>query len=312
MAATSASPRVVSLLASGTEFVCALGFGDALVGRSHECDFPAVIAGLPALTAPKWPFDGTSYEIDQKVRAVLQEGLSIYRVDGEALRALRPDVIITQSQCEVCAVSLGDLERAAGGWIGGDVRVVNLAPFTLDDAWGDARRIAAALGAPERGVALVAALRARLAALAARAGGAERKPRVAFVEWIDPIFMGGNWMPELIRSAGGEPLFGTPGVHSGVIDWEALRAADPDVIVVSPCGFGLERIRAEFPALAARPGWRELAAVRAGRVYLADGNAYFNRSGPRLVESAEMLAEMLHPGRFNFGHEGVGWERAAP
>jgi iron complex transport system substrate-binding protein len=285
--------------------VSALGFGDWLVGRSHECDFPPGVDRLPAVTEPKFPTDGTSYAIDQRVKAILQEGLSVYRVHADALAALRPDVIVTQDQCQVCAVSLADVEGALCELVGSRPRVVSLQPDCLADVWADIRRVAAALGAPARGDELVASMQARMAATAEAARPLAR-PRVAVIEWIDPLMAAGNWMPELVALAGGTNLFGEAGKHSPWMTFDALVAADPDVIFVSPCGFDLARTRADMPALAERPGWRDLAAVRAGRVFLADGNQYFNRPGPRLVDSLEILAEVLHP---SLGGGRPGWER---
>jgi iron complex transport system substrate-binding protein len=283
------------LIASATEIVCALGEGGRLVGRSHECDYPAGVALLPALTAPKFKVEGTSAEIDARVRAIVREGLSVYRVDGHALQALAPDVILTQDHCEVCAVSLADVEAATCAWTGHPVEIVSLKPDSLADACADIRRVAQALRVPEAGDALVRHMRQRIGAVSARVAGRPR-PRVAFIEWAEPLMAGGNWMPELIEAAGGANLFGTAGRRSDWMQWADLAAADPDAIVVAPCGYDLARCLQELPLLAARPGWSDLAAVRSGRVYFADGNAYFNRPGPRLADSAEILAGMLHPG----------------
>lgn len=300
--------RVVPLIASATEVVAALGFADALVGRSHECDWPPEVTRLPAVTEPAFATDGTSYEIDQRVKAIVSEALSVYRVDAEALRALEPDVVVTQTQCEVCAVSLGDVEAALAEWTGGSrPTVVSLSPDSLADVLDDVRKVAAALGAPERGERLVASMRARMADVEARAAGLER-PSVACVEWIEPLMAAGNWMPELVRMAGGENLFGEAGVHSPWMEWEDLVDADPDVLFVSPCGFDLDRTRQEMPALTSRPGWSDLRAVRTGRVAMADGVSFFHRPGPRLVESLEILAEILHPETFAFGWREVAWE----
>ncbi len=302
--------RVVPLIASATEIVAALGFADALVGRSHECDWPPEVARLPAVTEPAFATDGTSYEIDQRVKAIVSEALSVYRVDAEALRSLEPDLIVTQTQCEVCAVSLGDVETALAEWTGGRrPTVVSLSPDSLADVFDDVHRVAAALGAPERGERLVASMRARMADVEDRAAGLERRS-VACVEWIEPLMAAGNWMPELVRMAGGGNLFGEAGVHSPWMEWRDLVDADPDVLFVSPCGFDLERTRAEMPALRARPGWSDLRAVRAGRVAIADGVSFFHRPGPRLVESLEILAEIVHPGAFDFGWRNRGWEPA--
>jgi iron complex transport system substrate-binding protein len=299
-------PRVVSLIASATEIVCALGFEGQLVGRSHECDFPESVKRLPVCTEPKFNVEGSSYEIDQRVKGVLQEGLSVYRVHADVLRRLRPDVIVTQSHCEVCAVSQRDVEQAVCDWLGTRPQVVSLAPNGLADVWDSIRQVAAALGAPDRGEDLIRRLKKRISTVAEQAQTLVDRPTVAFVEWIDPLMAGGNWMPELIALAGGVNLFGEAGKHSPWMTWEELRQRNPEVIFVAPCGFDLARTRHEMAALTRRPDWPELRAVRAGRVYLADGNQYFNRPGPRVVESLEILAEALHPEVFHFGHGGMG------
>lgn len=302
-------PRIVSLLPSATEIVAALGFAPNLVGRSHECDHPGGVEDLPVLTASKVQLSGSSRDIDDGVRAVVENGLAVYRVDAERLKTLQPDVIVTQDQCDVCAVSLKDVEAAVCDWTGLAPTVVSLIPTDLDGVWEDMRRVAAALGVPAVGERLIAALKVRMHAIAERAAALPDRPTVATIEWIDPLMAGGNWMPELVEMAGGRNLFGEAGAHSPYLDWATLREADPEVIVVLPCGFGIARAEAEMPALAGQPGWRDLAAVQAGRVYLTDGHHYFNRPGPRLVESLEILAEILHPGIFDFGHGGVGWHR---
>jgi iron complex transport system substrate-binding protein len=304
--------RIVSLIASSTEIVCALGFGDRLVGRSHECDYPDWVRRLPVCTAPKFSVDGRSYEIDQRVKAILAEGLSVYRVDAERLRELRPGLIVTQAQCEVCAVSLRDVERALCEWIDSRPIVVSLVPNTLADVWRDIRTLAEALGAVERGEKVVGALCDRVDGIVERAGALATRPKVAVIEWIDPLMAAGNWIPELVAMAGGVNLFGRAGEHSPWMTFVELAERDPDWILVIPCGFDIARTRSEMSALGARPEWRGLRAAREGRVALADGNQYFNRPGPRLVESLEILAEILHPERFDFGHKGRGWEAAAP
>jgi len=300
--------RVASLLPSTTEIACALGFEARLVGRSHECDFPESVRGLPVLTEAKLDAGAPSREIDSRVKRLVREGLSVYRVDAERLRELRPELILTQDQCRVCAASLGDVEQALADWIGGRPRVVSLDPRTLSDVWRDFDRVAEALGAPERGPALGRALAARLTEVGERSGRLRERPRVACIEWIDPPMAAGHWMPELVWLAGGAPLLAETGRPTPWIEWEALRRADPDAIVVLPCGFDLARTRRELAPLLARPGWQELSAVRRGRVYLADGHRYFNRPGPRLADSLEILAEMLHPEEFAPRHAGRAWE----
>jgi iron complex transport system substrate-binding protein len=301
--------RVASLLPSTTEIVCALGLGPRLVGRSHECDFPPEVRGLPALTEARLDPAAPSREIDDRVKQLVRDGLSIYRVDAEKLRALAPSLVLTQEQCEVCAASPRDVEEALAIWTGGRPRVVSLAPATLSDVWGDLVAVAAALGVEQRGEALAERLASRLTDVSERTLRIRPRPRVAAIEWTDPLMAAGNWMPELIALAGGASLFGETGRHSPWLEWEALRAADPDLIVVLPCGFGLARTRREMAPLVAKPGWSELRAVREGRVFLTDGNQFFNRPGPRLVESLEILAEILHPAEFPARHRGTGWER---
>ena len=302
-------PRVASLLASATEIVAALDGRDLLVARSHECDFPPEILSLPVVTAPKLDTARPSRAIDREVKALLEQALAIYRVDGERLRELAPDVIVTQTQCEVCAVTPADVEAALASWTGARPRIVSLAPNALADIFDDIRRVAVALERPERGKTLETELRARMDAIARTAAGLGARPRVACIEWIDPLMAAGNWVPELVAMAGGENLFGAAGRHSPWMTLDALAAADPDAVLVLPCGFDIARSRAELSALADRPQWRRLRAVREGRIFVCDGNSYFNRPGPRLADSLEILAEILHPSRFAFGHEGAGWIR---
>lgn len=295
--------RIVSLLASATEIACALGLEDRLVGRSHECDFPESITRLPVCTSPTFAVTGSSADIDRRVKETLQSETSVYAVDAARLDALRPDVIVTQTQCEVCAVSLRDVESAVAG-MRTRPRVVSLNPNSLADVWADVRAVATGYGIPERGVALVADLQERMRSVADRVANRTR-PTVACIEWIDPLMAAGNWVPELVELAGGTNLFGEPGRHSPWMTWADLVRRDPDVIVMMPCGFDLERTKAELPALTTRPGWSDLGAVRTGRVWAANGNAYFNRPGPRLVEALELLAEAVHPDVFRFGHRGI-------
>ncbi|MGF1505502.1 MAG: cobalamin-binding protein [Anaerolineae bacterium] len=298
--------RVVSLIPSSTEIVDALAMREALVGRSHECDFPAGVEALPALTAPKFDPHGTSAEIDTRVKHLLRDALSVYRVDEDLLRELNPDVIITQAQCEVCAVSLPDVEEAVCNALGDDARVVALEPNTLADVAADFQRVADALGIPERGQALCEAFNSRLDAVRDRTAGLASRPTVAAIEWPDPQMAAGNWVPELVTIAGGRNLFGQAGEHSPWLAWEDVVAADPDVIIMMPCGYDLPTTQRESGVVARLPGYSDLKAVRTGRVYAVDGNQYFNRPGPRLAESAEILAEILHG--LDYGHQGTGWQ----
>jgi iron complex transport system substrate-binding protein len=305
-------PRIVSLISSATEIVCALGMEGHLVGRSHECDFPPSIRRLPVCTEPKFNVEGSSADIDRGVKEVLQQGLSVYRVHADVLQKLQPDVILTQTQCEVCAVSQRDVEEAVSHWLDGSPEIVSLAPNALADVWTSIRQVADVLEIPQRGQDLVTRLQKRMDAIADRAKSLANRPTVACIEWIEPLMAAGNWMPELVEMAEGENLFGIAGKHAPWLTWEDLSRRNPEVIVVLPCGFDLDRTRCEMQALVERPGWAELGAVCNRRVFVTEANQFFNRPGPRLAESLEILAEILHPQHFHFGHEGAAWQRFQP
>jgi iron complex transport system substrate-binding protein len=293
--------RVVSLLPSATETVCALGAGPDLVGVSHECDHPPEVAGLPALTTSRLPAGGGSGDLDRSVRALLRAALAIYDLDVDLLAKLDPDLIVTQDLCEVCAVSFGAVCAAADELAGRAMAVVSLHPQRLDDIFDDIGRVAGALGRPRDGEALVTGLRGRLEEVERQAAAASERPRVVSVEWLDPVMLGGTWMPELITAAGGIPLGVTAGQRAPTLDMAALERLEPEVVVIKPCGYPVERTLAELELLPQVLPWDSWPAVRAGQVFVADGNAYFNRSGPRIVDSAELLAACLHPQRFG-GH----------
>jgi iron complex transport system substrate-binding protein len=280
-------PRVVSLLPSATEIVAALGFENSLVGRSHECDFPPGVERLPVCTEPKIDVTGSSEDIHRGVQKLLSESLSVYRVDAEKLRQLFPTHVVTQVQCEVCAVSLANVEQALEDWSPPRPVVVPLNPQGLGEVFSDIERVADALGARERGTALVKRLRRRMDAVAQKARGSGVRPRVAAIEWLSPLMAAGNWIPELIEMAGGENLFGRAGGRSPWLTWDELRAADPDVVIFFPCGFSLNRLRAEIDLVTRLPGWKDLSAARSGRVFLAEGSQLFNRPGPRLAKRSK-------------------------
>lgn len=288
--------------------VCALGCGAQLVGRSHECDFPAEVTRLPVCTESKLLPNATSREIDGQIHNLLGASLSIYRLNTRLLQELKPDLILTQSQCDVCAASEAEVSKALGNWRGPMPQILSLTPHRLADVWEDMRRMASVLGVAERGKDTLRTLKLRCVDVIEKSCLLQR-PSVACLEWLDPLMGAGNWVPELVELAGGMNRFGETGKHTGRLRWEELRAANPEVIIALPCGFGLARTRTEMRSLSSRPGWAELKAVRNQRVFIADGSAFFNRPGPRLVESLEILAELLHPGKFSFGHEGVGWAK---
>jgi iron complex transport system substrate-binding protein len=293
-------PRIVSLIASATEIVNALGQLENLVGRSHECDYPPAVESLPVCTRPRIAVDGDSREIDRQVKESARTAVSIYEVFDDVIEGLEPTHILTQIQCAVCAVSLRDVERALARGTKGEPEIVSLRPDSLHEIWEDFRRVARALAIPQRGERVVAELEGRMAGICPVIPAGRARPRVACIEWIEPLMAAGNWTPELIAMAGGVNLFGESGRHSPgaarEMTWEELASADPDVLVIAPCGFDLERTAQEMHWMTGRPGWSDLRAVRRGRVYLGDGNQYFNRPGPRVVETLAALVEMLHPG----------------
>lgn len=304
--------RVVSLLPAATEIVCALGARERLVGRSHECDFPAGIEALPVLTSSKVPASKSSRVIDRDVRAVVRDALGVYDIDVEALRRADPDVIVTQDLCDVCAVSLDDVRAAVRHLTKSSAEIVNLRPLQLADIWRDIDNVARALAVDAR--ALLAQLAARIDGVSARARQLPRRPRVLTIEWIEPVMIGGTWMPELVALAGGEALVTRPGDHAPTLALDQLRALAPEVVLIKPCGFDLERSRSELDVVRRLLGeLRHWPAVADGAVWLADGNAYFNRPGPRIVESLEILAACVHPPEFaDLAHEHRGaFERVA-
>lgn len=301
--------RIVSLIASATETVHALGLTPHQVGRSHECDFPEEVRELPVCTAPAFPVNGNSAEIDRQVKARVAGALSVYEVFQEVLERLQPTHVITQTQCRVCAVSLEDVERALAGSISTRPRLVALEPNSLEEIWNDIRRVAVACGVAGKGDRVLATLRDQMSRIAAQAHSGAQCPRVACIEWHEPLMAAGNWVPELVRMANGQNLFGQAGLHSPWMSWADLAAADPDIIITMPCGFDLERTHREMYWLTERPEWSQLRAVANGQVYLADGNQYLNRPGPRILESLQILAEILHPDQCKPRLEGRAWQR---
>lgn len=300
-------PRVISLIASATEILHALQAGDMQVARSHECDYPPPILDLPQLTRAKFKVHGaTSAEIDRSVKGLLEQGLAVYEVDADRMRALEPNVILTQDQCEVCAVSLADVERALCTWTGSAARVVSLRPHTLADVYADIQTVADAIGRAQAGRDLVQSMQSRMAEIAGAVEGRSR-PKLGFVEWIEPPMSGGHWMPEIISIAGGIAPFGVSGQNSPWVSWDDMAAADPDILLVAPCGYDIATSLPELEGLRSHPVFKTLRAVREGRVFVADGNAFFNRPGPRIVESTEILAEIMHPDVSTYGHLGEAY-----
>lgn len=305
---TPSNLRIVSLLPSATEIVAALGLTNALVGRSHECDYPPEIQDRPVCTEAQINSENPSAQIDADVINLARKALSIYKIKTDVLEQLQPTHIVTQDQCDVCAVNFADVEKAVAGLTKSHPQVISLQPKVLSDVWADIQRVAATLGVESQ--ELLLQLQSRVEACRQKTEGLSEVdcPTVAAIEWTDPLMATGNWIPELVQLAGGYPVFGVIGKHSPYLDWEALVAADPEVIIIMPCGFDLDRTRQETLLLTRHPEWSSLRAVRTGKVFITDGNSYFNRPGPRLVDSLEILAEILHPDIFDFGYRGSAWE----
>jgi iron complex transport system substrate-binding protein len=299
------SLRIVSLIPSATEMVAALGLGGSLVGRSHECDYPPGVEQLPVCTAPNLDPKGNSREIHERVEELLQSALSIYRLDLDQLVQLQPTHILTQAQCEVCAVSLDDVETAIATLTNCTAQVISLQPHTLEEVWADLARLSQIFAVDS--TESLMSLRDRVERC--RTQSRATRPRVACIEWTDPLMVAGNWVPELVELAGGENLFGTVGAHSPWMQWSELYDADPDVIAFMPCGFDLAQTQqaAQEFVLQHLSEWSSLRAVKMQRVYLTDGNQYFNRPGPRLVDSLEILSEILHPDGIQYGYASQGW-----
>jgi iron complex transport system substrate-binding protein len=276
--------------------VCALGMGEALVGVSHECDFPHEVQGLPVLTSPRVAPTGSSRAIDADVRRIVKEALAVYEIDIEGLQQARPDIIVTQDLCEVCAVSFDDVCAAAKQLATPDLQIVNLHPKRLGDIWNDLRRIGQACSRDQVAEEVANRAQDRIRDLAARSTGRPR-PNTLTIEWLDPVMVGGLWMPELIDLAGGLPLVTGPGQLAPTLNQEELRALEPapDVVLIKPCGFTVDRTQQEKRVLESLFEALEWPAVSAGQIFIADGNAFFNRPGPRIVDSLEILAGCIHP-----------------
>ena len=293
--------RICSFLPSATEIVYALGLGDSLAAVSHECDFPAEALSKPKVVRSKFDHtDMTSQEIDNLVSEMARRGERIYQVDEEVLREANPDLVITQELCEVCAVSYEDVERAVAQ-LDMPPRLVSLDPSSIEDMLGDIATVGGFAGASRRAEGVVRGLRDRIDGVRARASGAGTRPTVACIEWLDPLIVAGHWVPEMVEIAGGRDALAQPGGPSRRIDFHELQTSDPDILILMPCGFDLERAEAELRRMSGLDEWRSLGAVKNGRAYVADAGSLFSRSGPRLVDSLEVLGKMVHPDLFGEG-----------
>lgn len=300
--------KIVSLIPSATEIVAALGLTDALVGRSHECDYPPEIQSRPVCTQARLNSQAPSGKIHNDVNDLLQSALSIYEIKTDVLEKLQPTHIITQDQCDVCAVNLQEVETAVAQLTHSHPKIISLQPNILDDIWNDIDGVANALGVQSLRLVEDLQARVRICEQKTKQLAVTERPTAACIEWIEPLMTAANWIPELVTISGGQPLFSVAGQHSPKITWETLVATDPETIIFMPCGFDLNRTRTEAMVLTQYPEWNSLRAVQTQRVYITDGNSYFNRPGPRVVDSLEILAEILHPEIFEYGYKSTGWE----
>lgn len=296
--------RIVSLLPSATEIVCALGLQDNLVGISHECDYPEAVKHLPICTSSNL-YDHNSQAIHAQVSEIISKALSIYEVKKNSINQLQPDVIITQSQCEVCAVSMDEVLKVMQQTLPKTTEIISLSPTNLLDVFENIQSIANALGVDA--THFLDHLHERIALIKHKLKFFPDKPKVLCVEWLSPFMTSGNWIPELVEIAGATSVLAQAGLHSAIVDCDEVIAHNPDVIILMPCGFSIGKTLSEIELITQYPQWKQLSAVINNKVFIADGNAYFNRSGSRLVDSVEILAEIIHPKYFNFGYEGKGW-----
>ena len=298
--------KIISLLPAATEIICFLGLENDLVGRSHECDFPESIKHLPICSEANFPDDLSSAAIDIKVKEILAEALSVYTVKRDVINQLAPDVVITQAQCEVCAVSLKEAEEALDNFLDKQASIISLQPNKLEDIFNDIKTVGEALNVSNTDI-LIEELQERVDIIRHKLKYVESRPTIACIEWLEPLMVSGNWIPEVVNLAGGNGLLAEAGKHSPFVKWEDIQQADPEIMVVMPCGFSIERTMREIDLLLNLPGFADLKAVKNNRLYIADGNQYFNRPGPRIVDSIEIMAEIIHPKLFSFSYEGNGW-----
>ena len=300
--------KIVTLIPSATEIVAFLGEKEFIIGRSHECDYPNDLNKIPKLTSPKIDVDGTSGQIHKQIGIILERSLSVYKVDIEKLKKLSPDFIVTQAHCEVCAVSLSEVENIAREHLGENTKIISLQPNTLNEVFDDIRRVAKNLGINNNhNNQLVKNLEIRLNNIKDKTKKYKRL-KVACIEWIDPLMVAGNWIPEMVHISGGEDVFGKKEKDSHWVEFDEIQKHNPDIIIFIPCGFDLKKTDEEVKnLLLSKTPWHDLKAFKDKKIFITDGNQYFNRPGPRLIESLEIFAEIIHPEFFNFEHQNKGW-----
>ncbi len=303
------SKKIVTLIPSATEIVAFLGEKKSIIGRSHECDYPRDLNNIVKLTSPKINVDGTSGEIDKQINTILENSLSVYKVDVEKLKNLDPDFIVTQAHCEVCAVSFSEVEDIVCKHLNQKTKIISLQPNTLGEVFDDIRRVANDLKVDNvMSNKLINSLKIRLENIKHKTLNLKKKPTVACIEWIDPLMIAGNWIPEMVTISGGIDIFGKPGNNSHWVKFNEIKNHDPDIIIFLPCGFDIKKTEKELDNLLKRDSiWSHLKAFKNKKLFVADGNQFFNRPGPRLIESIEIFAEIIHPELFNFKHEKTGW-----
>ena len=303
------STKIVTLIPSATEIVAFLGQKNSIIGRSHECDYPIGLSHVAKLTSPKINVEGTSKEIDKQINTILENSLSVYKVDVTKLKELNPDYIITQAHCEVCAVSFSEVETIVSENLNKNTKIISLQPNTLNDVFDDIKRVAKELNI-ENAInnKIIENLNKRIEKIRELSSKQKIKPSVACVEWIDPLMMAGNWIPEMVDLAGGINILGKSGKDSHWTKFQEIAKKNPEIIIFLPCGFNIEKTKNELNSfLKENKDWQSLKAFKNRKFFIADGNQFFNRPGPRLVESLEIFAEIIHPGLFDFNHKKVNW-----
>ncbi len=301
--------KIISLIPSATEMIFALGAEEFLVGRSHECDFPAESASIPVCTSSSINNELSSKAIDEAVKAKVWNALSLYHINIDLIKQLQPDLIITQDQCKVCAVHLSDLESMLMDELGYSPKIISFHPHSLSDFFGNFQELASALNKEKEADIMLEDWNDRIEIIKHKVKFVKHRPRIACIEWMEPLMVAGHWTPELLEFAGGETVLSDKFNDSKYISFEQLAEADPDGIIIAPCGFDLERTKQELDLLLNQESWKKLRAVEKGHVFIADGNAFFNRPGPRLIDTAEILAEILQVNQFYYGMEGFCWEQ---
>lgn len=301
--------QIVTLIPSATEIVAFLGQKNSIVGRSHECDYPKDLNNVAKLTSPKINVEGTSSEINKQINTILENSLSVYKVDIQKLKELDPDFIITQAHCEVCAVSFSEVKNIVNKYFNRKTKIISLEPNTLNDVFDDIKRVAKGLNIEnESNNKLIENLKIRLKKIKNLSAIQKQKPSVACIEWIDPLMIAANWIPEMVEIAGGANILGKSGVNSHWIKFEEIIDQNPEIIIFIPCGFNIEKTKKELDNyIKKNNNMRSLKAYQNHKLFVADGNQFFNRPGPRLIESLEIFAEIIHPNIFDFNHKGVGW-----